>query len=147
MRLKWTAELIRPRSSMDRAPDFESVGCAFESHRGCCSWSSILNYKSRWNPRTTGSHKRGVFYLRRMRSIIRRYRIYENHPWHTPLQEGFISFTSMDIESYSIILPRTASTIASARFERSRLCRIWLTCGKAVARLINLFDRDTPPAD
>ena len=24
----------RPRSSMDRVPDFESVGCAFESRRG-----------------------------------------------------------------------------------------------------------------
>ena len=25
---------ICPLSSMDRVPDFESVGCAFESHRG-----------------------------------------------------------------------------------------------------------------
>ena len=74
---------------------FESVGCAFETHRGCFSCSSILNYKSQWNPRTTGSHKRGIFYMMRMRKFIRRYRISENHPWHIPLQEDFISFTCM----------------------------------------------------
>ena len=31
--------------------------------------------------------------MRRMRNIIRRYRIYENHPWRIPLQEDFISYT------------------------------------------------------
>jgi hypothetical protein len=51
--------------------NFESVGCELKTHGAGFSnnpssstlFSSKLNYKSQWNPRTTGSHKRGVFFL------------------------------------------------------------------------------------
>ena len=33
----------RPRSSMDRVPDFESVGCVFESRRGHLLFTYIIN--------------------------------------------------------------------------------------------------------